>query len=359
MPALPPLTPRMLAGDPPHFLYGPAPRIPLAYYPTVHANQPTPGSVQQGGGTSVHVGLSRSEGWDPQHPGASQTPANRCGGGARRALAGPQGAPGGGAWARPCGPARGRAAGFPAFAELPGVPWAPPPARPRLRPGHAPAAPFYGGGRSATWAAVQRPRRLLSRPPRATRAAGPTMASLSPRVHYLAGFSCPVGGLAAGGPRVVPLGAEVFLAAGREMVYVYDREARQLTVSRGGGARAPGAARRGAGLPGWGGGLPWVGVGLPGVGVGAPGSAGAGAPGGAGSDLEPPAPTPPPGAVQVPGAGVAPGGAGPAQDASRPVRPEGHLLLVSGPGPQVGRGPCGGLPWRQQGISVVTLPCAP
>ncbi|XP_070251701.1 Fanconi anemia core complex-associated protein 100 [Myotis yumanensis] len=56
------------------------------------------------------------------------------------------------------------------------------------------------------------------------------MAGLAPRVHYLAGFSCPAGGLTAGGPRVLHLGAEVFLAAGRELVYVYDREARQLTA---------------------------------------------------------------------------------------------------------------------------------
>ncbi|XP_036268093.1 Fanconi anemia core complex-associated protein 100 isoform X2 [Pipistrellus kuhlii] len=56
------------------------------------------------------------------------------------------------------------------------------------------------------------------------------MAAPAPRVHYLAGFSCPVGGLAAG-PRVLPLGAEVLLAAGRELVYVYDREARQLTAA--------------------------------------------------------------------------------------------------------------------------------
>lgn len=57
------------------------------------------------------------------------------------------------------------------------------------------------------------------------------MAGLAPRVHYLAGFSCPVGGLTAGGPRVLHRGAEVFLAAGRELVYVYDREARQLTAA--------------------------------------------------------------------------------------------------------------------------------
>lgn len=73
------------------------------------------------------------------------------------------------------------------------------------------------------------------------------MAGPAPRVQYLAGFSCPVGGLTAGGPRVLPLGAEVFLAAGRELVYVYDREARELTVSGGGGVPGPSCRAGGAG----------------------------------------------------------------------------------------------------------------
>ncbi|XP_036924340.1 Fanconi anemia core complex-associated protein 100 [Sturnira hondurensis] len=56
------------------------------------------------------------------------------------------------------------------------------------------------------------------------------MAGLAPRVDYLAGFSFPVGGLAAGKPRVLRLGAEILLSTGRELVYVYDSERRQLTA---------------------------------------------------------------------------------------------------------------------------------
>nr|XP_053766404.1 Fanconi anemia core complex-associated protein 100 isoform X2 [Desmodus rotundus] len=56
------------------------------------------------------------------------------------------------------------------------------------------------------------------------------MAGFAPRVDYLAGFSFPVGGLAAGKPRVLCLGAEIFLSTGRELVYLYDSEGRQLTA---------------------------------------------------------------------------------------------------------------------------------
>lgn len=73
------------------------------------------------------------------------------------------------------------------------------------------------------------------------------MARLVPRVHYLAGFSCPVAGLAAGKPRVLRAGAEIFLSTGRELVHVYDPEGRQLTVSGGRGVPGRGAARRGGG----------------------------------------------------------------------------------------------------------------
>ncbi|XP_045692086.1 Fanconi anemia core complex-associated protein 100 isoform X2 [Phyllostomus hastatus] len=56
------------------------------------------------------------------------------------------------------------------------------------------------------------------------------MAGLAPRVDYLAGFGFPVGGLAAGKPRVLCLGAEILLSTGRELVYVFDSEGRQLTA---------------------------------------------------------------------------------------------------------------------------------
>lgn len=67
------------------------------------------------------------------------------------------------------------------------------------------------------------------------------MAGLAPRVDYLAGFSFPVGGLAAGKPRVLCLGAEILLSTGRELVYVYDSEKRHLTVSVGVSSRPRGA----------------------------------------------------------------------------------------------------------------------
>ncbi|XP_054448920.1 Fanconi anemia core complex-associated protein 100 [Pteronotus mesoamericanus] len=57
------------------------------------------------------------------------------------------------------------------------------------------------------------------------------MAGIAPRVDYLAGFSCPVGGLAAGKARVLCLGAEIFLSTGRKRVYVYNLEGRQLTAA--------------------------------------------------------------------------------------------------------------------------------
>jgi hypothetical protein len=60
-----------------------------------------------------------------------------------------------------------------------------------------------------------------------------TMAGAAPRVHYLAGFSCPLGGLAAGKPRVLCHEAEVFLSTGSKFVYVYDQEGGLLTVSAG------------------------------------------------------------------------------------------------------------------------------
>ncbi|KAM6163976.1 Fanconi anemia core complex-associated protein 100 [Rhynchocyon petersi] len=53
------------------------------------------------------------------------------------------------------------------------------------------------------------------------------MAGAAPRVDCLAGFRCPAGGLAAGRPRVLGLGPEVFVSTGGELVYVYDREARR------------------------------------------------------------------------------------------------------------------------------------
>ncbi|KAG3268301.1 Fanconi anemia core complex-associated protein 100 [Ictidomys tridecemlineatus] len=56
------------------------------------------------------------------------------------------------------------------------------------------------------------------------------MAGGTPRVHYLAGFSCPLGGLAAGKPRVLCHEADVFLSTGSEFVYVYDQEGGLLTA---------------------------------------------------------------------------------------------------------------------------------
>lgn len=246
---------------------------------------------------------------------------------------------------------RGQTTGFPAFAKLLGVPHlycSPVPAAPLsgpaaqtpgpcpvpAQPGHAPflhwprpvpvlapprravlrRRPRRGvGGRTAPPPPPQRP--PAQRLPRAPRfpAAARTMAAPAPRVHYLAGFSCPVGGLAAG-PRVLPLGAEVLLAAGRELVYVYDREARQLTVSAGSGR----GARPGGG----------PGARVSGGGVASEERVRTGASA---------APPRPPGGVQVSRAGVAPGGPGPPPGAAGPVRPQGHLLPVFGPGPQVRR----------------------
>ncbi|XP_006886214.1 PREDICTED: Fanconi anemia-associated protein of 100 kDa [Elephantulus edwardii] len=53
------------------------------------------------------------------------------------------------------------------------------------------------------------------------------MAGATPRVDCLAAFRCPAGGLTAGRPRVLSLGAEVFVSTGSELVYAYDREARR------------------------------------------------------------------------------------------------------------------------------------
>lgn len=56
------------------------------------------------------------------------------------------------------------------------------------------------------------------------------MAGSEPRVHYLAGFSCPLGGLTSGKPRVLCHEEEVFLSTGSEFVYVYDQEGGLLTA---------------------------------------------------------------------------------------------------------------------------------
>nr|XP_045013947.1 Fanconi anemia core complex-associated protein 100 isoform X3 [Jaculus jaculus] len=56
------------------------------------------------------------------------------------------------------------------------------------------------------------------------------MACGASRVHYLEGFCCPVGGLAAGKPRVLCHEEKVFLSTGREFVYVYDLEGGLLTA---------------------------------------------------------------------------------------------------------------------------------
>uniref|UniRef100_A0A8B9SI68 Fanconi anemia-associated protein of 100 kDa n=1 Tax=Anas platyrhynchos TaxID=8839 RepID=A0A8B9SI68_ANAPL len=59
------------------------------------------------------------------------------------------------------------------------------------------------------------------------------MAHVCPRVDYLAGFCCPVGGLVAGKPRVLCHDNEIFLSNGTEFVYVYDQEGKVLkAVSR-------------------------------------------------------------------------------------------------------------------------------
>lgn len=52
-----------------------------------------------------------------------------------------------------------------------------------------------------------------------------------PRVDYLAGFCCPVGGLAAGRPRVLCHDGRIYLSNGSAFVYVYDQEGRLLQVS--------------------------------------------------------------------------------------------------------------------------------
>ncbi|XP_071881749.1 Fanconi anemia core complex-associated protein 100 isoform X2 [Anas platyrhynchos] len=54
------------------------------------------------------------------------------------------------------------------------------------------------------------------------------MAHVCPRVDYLAGFCCPVGGLVAGKPRVLCHDNEIFLSNGTEFVYVYDQEGKVL-----------------------------------------------------------------------------------------------------------------------------------
>ncbi|KAM4844083.1 Fanconi anemia core complex-associated protein 100 [Thomomys bottae] len=56
------------------------------------------------------------------------------------------------------------------------------------------------------------------------------MADAARRVNYLAGFSCPLEGLAAGKPRVLCHEAEVFVSTGSEFVYVYDQEGGLLTA---------------------------------------------------------------------------------------------------------------------------------
>ncbi|XP_003786111.1 Fanconi anemia core complex-associated protein 100 [Otolemur garnettii] len=57
------------------------------------------------------------------------------------------------------------------------------------------------------------------------------MAGAVARVQYLAGLRCPLGGLAAGRPRVLRHEAEVFLSTGSEFVYVHDQEGGLLTVA--------------------------------------------------------------------------------------------------------------------------------
>lgn len=105
--------------------------------------------------------------------------------------------------------------------------------------------PLYGGGRATPWAAVKHPQ-AAPPPPRSALAGRPpagTMAGGTPRVHYLAGFRCPPGGLPAGKPRVLCHEAKVFLSTGSEFVYVYDQEGGLLTVSAGpraGGGRGSG-----------------------------------------------------------------------------------------------------------------------
>ncbi|XP_075760172.1 Fanconi anemia core complex-associated protein 100 isoform X2 [Pelodiscus sinensis] len=54
------------------------------------------------------------------------------------------------------------------------------------------------------------------------------MAQVGHRVDYLAGFCCPLGGLAAGKPRVLCHENEIYLSNGSEFVYVYDQEGKLL-----------------------------------------------------------------------------------------------------------------------------------
>uniref|UniRef100_A0A674IKK9 Uncharacterized protein n=1 Tax=Terrapene triunguis TaxID=2587831 RepID=A0A674IKK9_9SAUR len=56
------------------------------------------------------------------------------------------------------------------------------------------------------------------------------MAHVGHSVDYLAGFCCPVGGLAAGKPRVLCHENEIYLSNGSEFVYVYDQEGKVLKV---------------------------------------------------------------------------------------------------------------------------------
>lgn len=56
------------------------------------------------------------------------------------------------------------------------------------------------------------------------------MAQVGHRVDYLAGFCCPVGGLAAGKPRVLCHDSQIYLSNGTEYVYVYDQEGRLMKV---------------------------------------------------------------------------------------------------------------------------------
>ncbi|XP_054834732.1 Fanconi anemia core complex-associated protein 100 [Eublepharis macularius] len=61
-----------------------------------------------------------------------------------------------------------------------------------------------------------------------SRLAPGVMAQVGHRVDYLAGFCCPVGGLAAGKPRVLCHGNQIYLSNGTEYVYVYDQEGRLM-----------------------------------------------------------------------------------------------------------------------------------
>ncbi|XP_061471717.1 Fanconi anemia core complex-associated protein 100 [Rhineura floridana] len=54
------------------------------------------------------------------------------------------------------------------------------------------------------------------------------MAQVGHRVDYLAGFCCPVGGLAAGKPRVLCHENQIYLSNGTEFVYVYNQEGRLM-----------------------------------------------------------------------------------------------------------------------------------